>query len=602
MTEDVNIRIKVDSTQAETGTKAVTSNLEAMAKAAAGLVALDKIKDFGVYAVKTADQFSALEGRLADVMEGFGNLETAMSSIGRISSATGADIQTVGKMFETVAESAKNAGRSSAEAEKLVETLSRLKASYNIEDAGFSSAMLQFNQALSTGILRGEEFNGVFEGASPIIRAMAKALDVNVGHMRALAEAGALTSEKIFLIATQLPDVTKKMNDAPKTIATEWGKLVSELDQSFISMNKNLNITEKIAASIGWIADKIKYIRNATEAGPEKIQTVSTFEEMKKRFPQSADSQINKFITAEKNIAEKQKAEKMSEITASIESYPNESARAKAEQDAKAKEERDRQAKNYQAYIDEAAAAGKNTPEAKAREAEKIAREEQRKNEELNAMAEQGEIAKLEQIRARHEKERELLEQHKQGELEILGRYGGLMREAEAIKNDSINGMDENTKKVHLSRLKNFGLQALNESGQYSKKMFEISKAANLADAIVTGYAAVNKAYNTVPVPYNFAVAALTAAQVAIQVRGIQSQKYGGGGGFSPAGGASSGGASPVGFGAISEQFGDNKKEAPSKSVTINITGDGTFSSQQVRELIKKIGEEAGSNVVIQAA
>lgn len=598
MTETIGIDIKVNSQGAEKEINGINQALLSIGKAGAALVTLDKIKDIGIYAAKTADQFTALEGRLADTMQGFGNLETAMESIKRISSETGAGIQTVGKLFETVAESAKNAGRSSADAEKLVETLSRIKTAYNIEDTGFSSAMLQFNQALSTGVLRGEEFNGVFEGAAPIIRAMAQALDVNVGHMRKLAENGVLTTEKMFLLGEQLPKIIEKMEKAPKTISTEWGKLVSEFDQSIISLNTNYGITEKIANLMGWTADKIKGLREGDDGSfikmPRKREAVEK-DLLSKHHYWSEDvknKDIDAVMQKEKEDFEKQKASGAADFSAFV--AEKEQAR---ENERIAAEERKRQEENAQRLLREEEEKAKNTPDARAAQAKKHAEEQQRKNDELNSMAERGEQAKLEQIRTRQEKERQLLTEHKEAQLEIESRYGGLMREGEEIKNDSIDGMDEQTKKKHMSRLKDYGLKTLNEAGNYSKKMFEISKAANLADAVVMGYAAVQRAIKDFPVPYNFAIAGLVAAQTAVQVRGIRAQKYGGGGSFTPATGG--GGASSQGFGAISEKFSDKSESKPQKQVNITIADGDIFSAKSVRELIKAIGEEVGNNLVL---
>lgn len=600
MSQTVGIDIKVNSQGAEKEIGGIEGALNKMGKAALGLVALDKLKDIGVYAAKTADEFTALEGRLADTMQGFGSLENAMESIKRISSETGAGIQTVGKLFENVAESAKNAGKSSADAEKLVETLSRIKTAYNIDNTGFSNAMLQFNQALSAGVLRGEEFNSIFENSAPVMRAMAQSLGVNVGHMRALAEAGALTTEKIFMLTSQLPAMIDKMDKAPKTISTEWGKLISEIDQSFVLLNNVLGVTEKIASVMGILAEGVRKTREGT---PQVIKIPRTKEQIgadidksggvNRRSKLTKEEMIDNIYNREQSEFEKQKsagAAEFSLASAQKEKENAAAAQAKIDQAKKAAEEK----ANFERLIAEAkAAAGTG----KTKSAEQLASAEQQKNNELNALAEQGEQAKRDQLAQRRAEELQKLEEHKQAELEVYGRYSGMMQEIQFFRENSIDKMDENSKKTHMSRLKNFGIQTLNEAGNYSKKMFEISKAVNLADAIVQGYGAIQKAWNAAPPPVNIGLAAMTAAQVAVQIRGIRAQKYGGGGGsFTPATG---GGASSQGFGAISEKFSDKSDAKPQKQVNITIADGDIFSAKSVRELIKKIGEEVGNNLVL---
>lgn len=69
---------------------------------------------------------------------------------------------------------------------------------------------------------------------------------------------------------------------------------------------------------------------------------------------------------------------------------------------------------------------------------------------------------------------------------------------------------------------------------QHSKKMFELNKAAGIANAIVSTYAGVAKALEAYPPPLSFAMAAAQAAAGFAQVQAIKAQQFGGGGGAAP--------------------------------------------------------------------
>ncbi len=69
----------------------------------------------------------------------------------------------------------------------------------------------------------------------------------------------------------------------------------------------------------------------------------------------------------------------------------------------------------------------------------------------------------------------------------------------------------------------------LGQIGKDSIALFNIQKALNLSDAIMNGYGAIQKALNSAPPPWNFAAAAAVAVKTAVQVKGIQSQQFGGG-------------------------------------------------------------------------
>lgn len=83
------------------------------------------------------------------------------------------------------------------------------------------------------------------------------------------------------------------------------------------------------------------------------------------------------------------------------------------------------------------------------------------------------------------------------------------------------------------TKLKNanqfFGdLASLQQSG--SKRLFEIGKAAALAQAIVSGFTAINNALAVPPYPVGLALAAAAAVKSAVQIQGIQGQKFADGG------------------------------------------------------------------------
>lgn len=59
---------------------------------------------------------------------------------------------------------------------------------------GQAAALLQLTQAMGSGVLRGEEFNSVFEQAPTIIQSIADYMDEPIGKIRELAKAGQLSA------------------------------------------------------------------------------------------------------------------------------------------------------------------------------------------------------------------------------------------------------------------------------------------------------------------------------------------------------------------------------------------------------------------------
>lgn len=89
--------------------------------------------------------------------------------------------------------------------------------------AGIDAAMLQLTQAMSSGVLRGEELNSVFEQAPTIIQAIADYLGVPIGKIREMAAEGQITSTivKNAMLASA-DEINAKFAAMPMTFFQVW--------------------------------------------------------------------------------------------------------------------------------------------------------------------------------------------------------------------------------------------------------------------------------------------------------------------------------------------------------------------------------------------
>lgn len=119
-----------------------------------------------------------------------------------------------------------------------------------------------------------------------------------------------------------------------------------------------------------------------------------------------------------------------------------------------------------------------------------------------------------------------------------------------------------------------------------SRKMFEIGKAASIAQALVATYTGAAEALKLGWPLGPPAAAAITANGLA-QVASIRRQTIGGGGG----GGAAASNTQQVNADATPVQ-----QQSPQRNISFNLYGD-SFSRSQVRSLLGDLGEEMGDNV-----
>lgn len=89
--------------------------------------------------------------------------------------------------------------------------------------ASIDAAMLQLTQAMSSGVLRGEELNSVFEQAPTIIQTIADYLGVPIGKIREMAAEGQITSTVVKnAMLASADEINAKFESMPMTFAQVW--------------------------------------------------------------------------------------------------------------------------------------------------------------------------------------------------------------------------------------------------------------------------------------------------------------------------------------------------------------------------------------------
>lgn len=120
------------------------------------------------------------------------------------------------------------------DAAKVVDALTKALRINGSTTAESASTLLQFSQAMASGVLRGEEFNSIAEAAPPLLRALSSGLNVPTGALRGMAAEGLLTAEVITdLVVKALPDLTEAASKLPDTVDGALTRLRNDLLKSF---------------------------------------------------------------------------------------------------------------------------------------------------------------------------------------------------------------------------------------------------------------------------------------------------------------------------------------------------------------------------------
>lgn len=147
-------------------------------------------------------------------------------------------IDMVGKLGTLAGE----AFNSSAELVAFAEQLNKQFALAGASTQGTQAAMLQLTQAMSSGVLRGEELNSVLEQAPTIAQAIAKYMGVTTGEMRELASQGKITAQVVKNALFAAADETNAAFEAiPLTFSQAWTMAGNAAVRSFQPALRRLN-------------------------------------------------------------------------------------------------------------------------------------------------------------------------------------------------------------------------------------------------------------------------------------------------------------------------------------------------------------------------
>lgn len=130
------------------------------------------------------------------------------------------------------------------------ETLSKMFAIAGASQEEMSGASLQLTDALSSGVLKGEDLNSVFKAAPNAIQAIADYMGVPIEKIQGLASEGKITGRTVkdALLAAS-GEVNEKFEEMPVTFEQVWNSIQNDLIDTF------LPLIDSIANGAQFIAD-----------------------------------------------------------------------------------------------------------------------------------------------------------------------------------------------------------------------------------------------------------------------------------------------------------------------------------------------------------
>ncbi|CAI3534877.1 putative phage tail tape measure protein [Clostridium neonatale] len=201
--------------------------------------------------INTSDQFIQTTARLNMMNDGLQTTAELQDMIFQSAQRSRASYADTANAVAQLGNRARNAFNSNEEVVAFSEQLNKMFTIAGASQQEMSSATLQLTQALGSGVLRGEEFNAVFEAAPNVMQAVADYIGKPIGELKDLASEGEITADIVKKAMFAAADETNaKFESMPMTWAQVWTTI----------SNAVLMASQPILTAINWIANNLDII------------------------------------------------------------------------------------------------------------------------------------------------------------------------------------------------------------------------------------------------------------------------------------------------------------------------------------------------------
>ena len=232
----------------------------------------------GIGAIKIvglADQAALIQARIKDVAGSFDAANAAQAQLYASSQKLQVGYSDLAGSFAKLLPAVQSMGGGATETIRLAEILSTTARLTGASTQEASASMQQFTQALSSGVLQGDELKSILENNSTLARTLAQGLGVSVGELRKLGSEGKLTSDKVAqALLGQYDQIQARSAELPATVGGSWTQ-VSNAFQNFVSrMNEGtgaFSVLSAVLSTLSRLIDTVATVLSSTSKEADKL-------------------------------------------------------------------------------------------------------------------------------------------------------------------------------------------------------------------------------------------------------------------------------------------------------------------------------------------
>lgn len=197
---DMNLmlRIRANAQGALSGIQSVRGKIHELTSGVRGLAAMLGLAFSARGIGRAAEEYSVIEGRLQAVTKSTEEFAQAKDDVFRIAQESRQPLAATAELYQRIALNADELNISQARIAGVVDTVNKSLAITKTAGPAAEAAVVQFGQALGSGVLRGDELRSILEQAPGLAKALADGLGVSVGKLRELGNEGKLSAQAVI--------------------------------------------------------------------------------------------------------------------------------------------------------------------------------------------------------------------------------------------------------------------------------------------------------------------------------------------------------------------------------------------------------------------
>lgn len=236
---------------AEAASASVTGSFKTIAGAAAAFLSVQQVVEY-------SQTWVGVQNRIKQVSETFDEFSKQSSAVFAIAQNSQSSLEATAELYQRIAASSGQLGATQEKVGQVTQNISKAMSASGVSAEAAQGALIQLGQAFASGVLRGEELNSVLEQAPGLAQAIADGLGVARESLRAMGEAGKLTSKEVFsAILSQTRSIDDAFARSQTTVSGAFQVMENSAAKFFGTLDETLGITKSfvqaaLSVSAAW--------------------------------------------------------------------------------------------------------------------------------------------------------------------------------------------------------------------------------------------------------------------------------------------------------------------------------------------------------------